>query len=442
MARRAARTLLPFGWPLYVLLPLYGVWWALGAEILVYPVVAIPMIFWLLRQPKIRAPKGFGIWLLFLLWMTVSAVSLTEPQRMAAWVYRGGLYFTAAVVGLYVFNLPRDRMPTRRLVLLVTSFWGVVVLGGFLGLLLPNVDWTSPMEVLLPGAIAKNPFVASLVHPGFSDTTTLLGYSIARPRGPFNYTNEWGSNLALLTPIAIYALYFLRSRLTKVLLTVALAASLVPIIISINRGLWLSLSLGVVYVLGRIALRGNTRVLAGSLGGVAVVAILILFTPLGKVVTDRFAHSNTEGRADLYSQAGDAALASPVLGYGAPQENLDNPSAPSVGTHGQLWTLLVSHGIPGVILFVAYFAFVLLITWRTSLAGLWPQSVLVIGLIQLPFYNMLPMQLHLMMIAVALAWRDVESKRWSRLARRDRGSPVPPALPSPQPAGVREPVPL
>ena len=45
---------------------------------------------------------------------------------------------------------------------------------------------------------------------------------------------------------------------------------------------------------------------------------------------------------------------SPWFGYGAPQANEENPNLPAVGTHGQLWTVLFSHGIPGAALYVLF----------------------------------------------------------------------------------------
>lgn len=427
---------LPYGWPIYAIFIPWPLYWATGTEALVWPLLSIPMLMHVARRRRIRAPKGFGIYLAFLAWMVISAVSLHDFSRIMAFAYRGHLYFTAAVLLIYVFNLDPKRLPTRRIVFTLMIFWAVIVAFGFGAMLFSSVSFRSPMELLLPQRLVNIPFVYALVHPSFAGDSRLLGYTVARTRAPFNYTNEWGSNVALLTPFAVYGLYFLRSRWLKALTMFGLVASLVPIILSINRGLWISLSLGVVFVAGRIIARGNIKVFAGALAAIAVLTIITVFTPLGQVITDRIAHPNTAGRAALYSSATDKALASPLLGYGAPQPDASRPGAPSAGTHGQLWTLLVSQGVPGLVLYVAFFAFAFLAAWRVSLWGLWPQAVLLIGLVQMPVYNGLPVQIHLMMIAIGLCWRDLQGRRGA-----GRAAAAPPAsataAPRPPVAGPR-----
>ena len=65
---------LPPAWPLIALLLFYPVWWLLGLGILIYPLLAIPMVFALVRRRQIHVPPGFLLWLLFLLVVVVSTV--------------------------------------------------------------------------------------------------------------------------------------------------------------------------------------------------------------------------------------------------------------------------------------------------------------------------------------------------------------------------------
>jgi len=404
--RNAAR--LPAGWPLYALFFGYPLWWALGLQGFVWPMFAVPMAFALLRRRAVRVPRGFGIWLLFILWMLVSALQLQDTSRILSFAYRGSLYLSATILLLYVFNLSTERVPTPRIVYALTWLWLATVVGGYAGILFPHAEFRSLAEFALPGALTSNPFIHSLVHPGLAESTHLLGFNLARPKAPYNYTNEWGSNLAILTPVAAYAFHFIRRRLWRVLLLVALVASFVPIVLSINRGLWLSLSIGILYVVTRTGLRGHARLLFGTLAALALGVALVVFSPLGHVVTERFAHPNTQARSELYSEATDAALESPVLGHGATLPSSD--AGPSVGTHGQLWTLVVSQGFPGMALFVGFFLVMFLITWRVSLWGLWPHAVLLVALSQLAIYNMLPVQIHTLAVVIVLAWRDVVAR--------------------------------
>lgn len=413
LPRRGAS--LPAAWPLYALLYGYPLWWALGMQAFIWPVLALPMAAHLLAQRRrVVAVRGTGLLLLFLLWVLASATQLDSPRQLIAFTYRFSLYASAAVLLLFVVNLTRQQLPVARLARAVAFLWVVTVVGGFAGLALPGFSFTTPLEVLLPSALATEPFVQGLVHPELSSPSTLLGYDLPRPKAPFNYTNEWGSNYALLAPLAVYSALVVRSRWWRVLLAVLAVTSIVPVVISINRGLWLSLVVAAAYVAARAALRGRVRLLGGVLVGAAAVAVVVLLSPLGQVVSDRADRSNVQGRLYLYQEAARAMLESPVLGHGAPLPS-DDPAlsaGASVGTHGQLWTLLVSQGVPGLLLLLGFFLTTLLLTARVSRRALWAHATLVVVVFQLPFYNVLPMQLHVVVLAAALCWRDVLGSRW------------------------------
>lgn len=406
----ARRSGLPVGWPFYAMFYGYPLWWLLGLQAFIWPILAAPMLSYLLRSGRVRVPRGFGLWLAFLLWVAASAVQLDSPHRYLSFAYRGVLYLAATVLLLYLFTIS-DRLSVRRLVLPVAFLCASTIAGGYLAYALPHTQFNSPLGSALPHGLASNPFIYSLVHIHFAFVTKLLGFSIPRSVAPFNYTNEWGSNLAILIPLAVYAIPHVRRRTWRVALQVLLVASVVPIITSINRGLWLSLGVGVLYVIVRLGLRGRVRLLAATVLALALATSAIVFTPLAGVVSARFQHSNTSARASLYQQATDSVLSSPVLGHGAPLTNEEATGGPSVGTHGQLWTLLVSQGFPGAALFIAFFLAMLLTTWRVSTRGLWAHASIVVALTQLPFYNLLPVQIFTVAVAVVVCWRDVLETR-------------------------------
>lgn len=407
---------LPPGWPVYALFFGYPVWWALGLQAFIWPLLAVPMALVLFRRNRVVLPRGGGWFLLFLLWMLASAVQLDSARQALAFAYRGGLYLSAFILLLYVVNLGPQRIPTRRLVQCLVALWATTVVGGLAALALPPLDFRSITELLLPASVAADPFVRSLVHPELSSVSTLLGYELPRPKAPFNYTNEWGANLALLTPVAVYAFRVLPSRRWRAAIAALLAASLLPGIVSINRGLWISVAVALLYVAVRAAGRGRVQMLAGVVLGAAALLVVVLSTPLAGIVTTRAERSNLEGRTYLYEESVRSALQSPLLGHGAPIAS-DAPgltAGASVGTHGQLWTLLVSQGIPGLVLFVGFLVASVLLTWRVGRWALWLHAVPVVALVQLPFYNALPVQLHVVMLVLALSWRAVRDTRPSR----------------------------
>jgi polysaccharide biosynthesis protein PslJ len=406
------RTGLPEGWPVLALFGAFPIWWALGLSAVIWVVLAVPMLAWLLARGRVRVPKGFGLWLAFLFWMLVSATQLDEARRWYAFSYRAVLYLSMTVLFLYVYNLPRSAVPARRIVLALTLFWATVICFGFVALAAPTVRLTTPASLLLPETLAANPFAQDLFSARLAQVQTFIGYALPRPAAPFTYTNEWGGAVGLLTPMALAGLGMLRSYLSRNVVRLLLVASLVPIVVSANRGLWVGLGIGLVYAAVRVALRGNARSLVAIVGFLALVVALVAFTPLERYVSDRLAnqHSN-ERRSSLGAQAVRGALERPLLGYGGPRESPDLPNAPEIGTHGQVYLVLYSQGLPGLAFFGGWWLWALWISRRGATGPpLWCHVMLLIGVVEFLYYDMMPTQLHLMMAVAAVAWREREAQ--------------------------------
>ena len=384
----------------------------LGLSAFVWAIVAVPMLLWLLRHPRVRVPKGFGLWAGFLGWVLLTATQLDQAKLWIAYGYRTALYLAMTVLFLYVYNLPRPAVPIRRLVLTLTLFWAIVIGFGFLALAFPQGRVLTPTARLLPEWVQANDFVQELLNPRLAQVQTFTGYPITRPAAPFAYSNEWGGVVALLTPMAIASLGLLRSYLARNLVRVLLVASLVPIIVSANRGLWLGLAAGLIYVTVRVALRGDARALVAIVGFLALVVALVAFTPLNKPFQDRLAHPHSnERREGLAAEAIQGWKQSPWFGWGGPRESQVNPNAPQVGTHGQFYLVLFSHGLPGTVLFLGWWLWVFFASWRGPTGPpLWAHAMLLIGMLEFFYYNMIPAQLSLMMLAAAMAFREREAQ--------------------------------
>jgi hypothetical protein len=411
---------LPPGWPIYALFLAFPLWWVLGLGSFVWPVLAMPMLLALLRRGDIRMPRGFGWWLLFLGWLVVSGTQLGDAGRLGAYLYRGSAYFSATVLFLYLYNMPKEALPSKKVVVTLTLFWLFVVFGGYLGTLMPNGSFSTLAEKIIPSGFGDTS-LQNWLHPTFAnrgEASRILGYSIGRPAAPFAYTNMWGSNFALLVPFVIMSWGLVRKRWWTLLTMGALAASVVPVVSSLNRGLWLSLGLGLLLAGVLFAVKGRTKPLGAVLSVIVVMGALSLLPPIHRIIVDRLEHGHSNvGREQLYSEAIERVQERPILGFGAPVESQIDPSKPSVGTHGQLWLLLVSTGIPGTIFFLAWFGMAL---WRSRNGSIdvaqWCNVVILIALIQVVFYEQLPAQLHITMIAAALALRELREPREPKVA--------------------------
>src|SRR5581483_3267658 len=120
----------------------------------------------------------------------------------------------------------------------------VTVAGGLLGVVAGRFQFSSPVELLLPNHLRSNAFVQSLVHPAAAQLMDVLGHESPRPAAPWGYTNTWGNDFCLLVGWFVVAA-FSRSgsaggsaRIRRVLAAGVLAVAVVPVVYSLNRGLW------------------------------------------------------------------------------------------------------------------------------------------------------------------------------------------------------------
>jgi O-antigen ligase len=305
---------------------------------------------------------------------------------------------------------------------MLTAFWVFVVVGGYLGMAFPQGSFATVGEHFMPRDLLANDFVRAMVHQSLAQTAGASLGVAPRPQAPFTYTNEWGGNFALLVPMVFAALSEVRSAGGKLLIALLLPVGFVPAALSLNRGLFLSLGAGLVYAALRYAFRGRVKALIGVTIVVAIAGAVFAVLPVKQLLAERVANSATnQTRMALYGEVVHRVEASPLLGFGAPRPSDEGVGAPSAGTQGQLWMVLFSHGIPGAALFVGW---CLWAVWRTRKAltppWFWAHVTVFIALVQLPYYALLPAQLHTVMIATAMALREQEA-----LAARPRARAAP-----------------
>lgn len=395
------------GLPFYVI-ALLPVFWAMGLGFFTFAIAAAPMGLGLLLMKPIRIPKGSGMWFLFVGWMLISALML-EPtvSRYLSFSLRAMVYIGSTIMYLYVYNIPQKYLPTGRILgVLASIFVFTAIIGGYLGLILGEVRFNTPLSQIMPRSLLSNSFVNNVVRPPFAQRQDFLGFPINRPAMPFSFTNDWGATLVPATFAAIAAAGRVR-RFRRALPIVALLA-LIPMAISANRGLWIALIGATFYVAIRRASTGQL-VLAIRLVVVLVFAgSLVLVSPLGEVVGGRATSSHSiDARGDIYTDVLERLPESPILGFGAPLANPD-PNRPAIGTHGMFWTALFSQGIPGMVFYVGFW---LGMTFRTG-RRIQNQEHLLLHLAvasALPtmmIYDHIPAALPIMMICAAVILRD------------------------------------
>ena len=424
------------GWPLTALLVLYPLWWALGMGTLAVFLLAVPMALQLWRRRPVRVPPGFGIWLLFLVWVLASTIMLpanppgtlpdTVSGRVVSVAFNLAGYLSATIILLYAGNLSEEEFPRRRLVRQLGFFFMVVLAGGLLGTFAARFEFTSVVEVLLPGNVAQNGFVRSLVHPAASQLQEVLGFESPRPSAPFGYTNTWGNCLALL--LGWFFVSWLRdgSARRRVIGLAGLALTAIPVVYSLNRGLWAGLGLIVVFMAVRLAMRGRLALIGALIVGLLLAGTVVAASPLATIVEARFENPKSNAiRAFTLERTLDVVGESPILGFGATRAALGSSNSiavgadaqcprcgnPTLGSNGQLWLLLIAQGFGGAALYIGFF---LRSLWayrrdRTPIgdAGL---LALALPLFFMFVYNALTMPLVISFLSLALLWRNQQER--------------------------------
>jgi hypothetical protein len=408
----------------------YPIWWILGLGAFAIPLLAVPMTVELCRRRPVRLPRGFAVWLVFLAWNLIGIVMLgrTAPHtvagsatgRLIGYGFRNVFFASVTVVLLFIGNLTEREMSRQRLIRLLAWFFTVTVAGGLLGSFAPRFAVTSPVEALLPRHYRTNLYVQSLVHPAAAQLQDVLGYVAARPKAPFDYTNSWGNNFAILLTWFVVAMWVGGRTPRRVLAVVVAGLGIVPVVYSLDRGLWIALALACAVVACRLVAAGKA---------VAVVVFLTILTAAGlvAVVQDRLAHPHSNAiRGTLDQEAVDAAKTSPVLGFGSTRNALGSPlsiaigksaacpqcgNAP-VGSTGELWHDLIAVGFVGAGLYEWFFVSAI---WRfrrdRSAIGIAGTTALGMSLVFGLFYDAIPTALLCYFLSYGLLWRNDMARR-------------------------------
>lgn len=383
------------GWPLLIALGGAPVWWVLGLTPFVpagYVVVTLGLLAIAAGachgQAGVRLPDGVLPLLGFVGWALICAVMIDTGLRLVGFGVRWISLVALLVVILHIAN--STALTERRLLLALVPLWLLLIVGGYLGILLPDGGFSTPVSSLLPSSIARNDLVEEMLSPRFAEVQKPWGAAAPfnRPSAPFAYTNGWGCAFALLTPMMLGLRRLLRTATARAAILIGISASLVPAVMTRNRGMLLMVGVALLtFIIGRLAsgdLRGFVVAMAGAAALVATLAAL----DVKELIAERAAVSNSAGgRAGLYSATAEAVLESPLLGFGAPRPSLEIEVA--LGTQGAFWMYLFSYGVIGAALFVVFLAGVVRRSARlTTGARPWAHATVAGSLSGIFFYGL------------------------------------------------------
>ena len=376
---------LPTHWPLSVVLG-FPLWWALGLRTILPMALTLVMADQLLRRRTIALPGGFAFWALFLVWIARGLRALRRrPGRRTGRRPSRILVFAIGLPGtsprpslLWVANLRESELPTRWVYQLLGFMFVVTAVGGLVGVLAPTIEFTSPVEMLLPRGLRGNGLVQAIVHPAVADIQNVLGRPEARPKAPFPYANSWGATCSLFLPFFLVAWFRQGPRWQRFVGPVVLAMAAIPVVYSLNRGLWVAWRSAPSGSSGCRWARGDAG--ACSPPGCWPIAVIFLLSPLGTIFQERLDHQHSnDRRGQLLAQTVTSTLeGSPVVGFGSTRDvqgsfaSIAGASTPDCkaaasrrsaprATSGSSSS---PRGSSGLLLFLSFFVMALARCWR------------------------------------------------------------------------------
>ena len=274
---------------------------------------------------------------------------------------------------------------------------------------------------MLPGRLRPTTSCRTTRTSSTAQNQAELGFP--RPSAPFEYANAWGNNYSMLLVWFILGGLRLRHRTSAGVVAVAvLGVSAIPVVYSQNRGMWLGLIIGVVYVGVRLAMRRRFGVLLGLVVHGCWCRRLVLLSPLQTVISKRIAtpHSN-DVRGSLSLESIRVAGLSPIIGFGSTRSTIGSDKSLAIGqsaacprcgnrvigSTGQLWLLLVAQGFMGAILYLLFLGQAVVRYWKDqSPVGMAGTFVLILAMFYSLFYTAVVSPLAITLLSLAMLWRN------------------------------------
>ena len=398
-------------WPVTMVFVFFPLFWFAGVTAFLAPISAAFCLFLMAVRGRIRLPRMWLAFVAYAIWMLASASMIDTGGRMLGFTQRWTNLVGAGIVAVYVFNAA-ERLTRRRLLGAMAWFTGWLAVGGYLGMIAPYARIRTPMLQVMPGNIASNDYVKELLSPRFAEVQQPYGAAepFVRPAAPFPYTNGWGHAFVLLLPLMV-ALWLVAEQRTRRVVVLLVLACVPPALATLNRGIFVGVAVAAAVAVVR--LRRHIRLGHVLLASVPLTALgigVLASGALDKVGQRTSTSSTTADRASLYREAFDRTKESPLLGYGAPRPSgvLDI----SVGTQGQFWNVMFSHGFVGLALFLLLVWGLAVTTRRTrDLASAFVHATLVVVSVTIMFYGLEGMNVLIVMVAAALLQRPDDQRR-------------------------------
>lgn len=398
------KSVLP-AWPVTLPFAAYVLWWLLGIGDFIWIIAGLAIVLTWVGRANLRFPVVMWLWVLFLIWVVASLVMNDTSGRLLGAVYRLLLYASAGLFALHVYNA-RPALSGIRMGSALVWFLAGMSAAGYLALAFPELTIRTPMSYLIPASLQNNELIADMVirQTTHWDPQAWIEQPV-RPVAPFLYANTWGNVYSLVLPLVVAHLWVMWHTRQRWWILGVVIASVIPALSTLNRGMFVGLAVAGLWAASQGVRRGAFAA-TGAWGLAGVVALgAWLASPFGLNLFSRVTNtSSTEDRGELYRATVSGTMESPLFGFGSPRPAAE-PWLPSLGTQGQLWTAMYSHGFVGLALFLGFLVLVfVLLMRRQDPVGAVLGGVIAATIVETMFYGMMT-GIFVTMVAVGLGLR-------------------------------------
>lgn len=354
-----------------LLLPL---WWVLGIEQFIWPVV----LFWstlkiLLSGTRVLFPAILQILTLFIAVYLISAFFIIEPVRYVTYLRTLGTYMAAWFIIFILANTLRDWTSIRRFIQIIAISMLIAVTVGALGITgIFRPSFSSLMGQLLPSWITDTAFGGNIAQRnlGFQSWFSWFG-NYFRISSFFLWPTTYAPALALTFPVMLYLFQYGRHRYQKLFWSASLMLLLLNLLFTTGRIAALALLCGAVfwYFLSR-----HHKLIYRLMVFLLLFLVALLGSFLSPVevspqqLVSDFVFARGSGspssRLIIYQKTLEGFLERPIFGWGTERDIADTSDSfiYPAGSHSYYLGVLYKQGIVGFVIFMLLW----LAIWRAS----------------------------------------------------------------------------
>lgn len=361
---RARRVIIPFVTTppltdLRLVILLLPLWWVLGAEQFVAPLllgVSILKLLVLRRRIVFSRPL---VWLLLFIAVSVlAALFIVEPYRIVTFVRNTSMYLMAAFVLVIVTTTARSWKqlePLLESVVYAMAFSALIGLLGIVGLTRPT--FISPVGAVLPEWVVSRGYGEAIALRQTGNLAWFSGLgNYFRVNGFFLFSTMYAAALALSIPIALFLASRARS-LHRLALVAILGLLSLNLIFTTGRMAILALALAGSYYLLRHQ-RRLIRVitLTCTVGLTILIALVLPLEQAYERIEDALyarGQGSVVSRTFIYQKTLEGLAERPVFGWGTERDIDEDNFLYPAGSHSTYLGTLYKQGSVGFLVLLA-----------------------------------------------------------------------------------------